>query len=172
MDDKVLYQLPSEGSFTAVELGDGRRYRKQLVKFGNWVNPSDPRKKMVLDKSWATQAVQNFKDKVLNKVPVVEGHPKSSGELLAATRGWLEGLSIEEDGVYGELGITEADTSAKIDNGLFDDVSISFDPDYLDKLRGANVGPTLLHVGIVNDPYLKGMKPFEALADKTKVIML
>lgn len=75
MADKVIYQLPSEGEFSVVELDDGRRYRKQLVKFGNWVSPSDPRKKMVLDKSWAAQVVQNFKDKVLNKVPVVEGHP-------------------------------------------------------------------------------------------------
>jgi hypothetical protein len=170
--DKVVYQLPSQGDFSVVELDDGRRYRKQLVKFGNWVNPSDPRKKMVLDKTWAAQVVQNFKDKVLNKVPVVEGHPKTSGELLASTRGWLAGLSIEDDGVYGELDITASDTTSKIDNGLFDDVSISFDPDYLDKLKGDNVGPALLHVGIVNDPYLKGMKPFEALADKTKVIML
>jgi hypothetical protein len=97
--DKVVYQLPSEGDFRVVELDDGRRYRKQLVKFGAWVNPHDPRKKMVLDKSWAAQVVQNFKDKVLNKVPVVEGHPKSSGELLAATRGWLAGLSSEDDGV-------------------------------------------------------------------------
>ncbi|MDN4611476.1 phage protease [Arthrobacter burdickii] len=172
MADKVVYQLPSEGDFCVVELDDGRRYRKQLVKFGNWVNPHDPRKKMVLDKSWAAQVVQNFKDKVLNKVPVVEGHPKTSGELLASTRGWLAGLSIEDDGVYGELDITASDTTTKIDSGLFDDVSISFDPDYLDKLKGDNVGPALLHVGIVNDPYLKGMKPFEALADKTKIIML
>lgn len=172
MSDKVVYQLPSEGDFTAVELDDGRRYRKQLVKFGAWVNPHDPRKKMVLDKSWAAQVVQNFKDKVLNKVPVVEGHPKTSGDLLAATRGWLSGLSIEDDGLYGELDITASDTTQKIDNGLYDDVSISFDPDYLDKLKGDNVGPALLHVGIVNDPYIKGMKPFMALADKTKVIML
>lgn len=172
MSDKVVYQLPAQGDFTAVELDDGRRYRKQLVKFGAWVSPHDPRKKMVLDKSWAAQVVQNFKDKVLNKVPVVEGHPKTSGELLSATRGWLAGLSIEDDGVYGELDITASDTTQKIDSGLFDDVSISFDLDYLDKLKGNNVGPALLHVGIVNDPYLKGMKPFQALADKTKVIML
>ena len=149
MVDKVVYQLPSEGDFSVVELDDGRRYRKQLVKFGNWVNPSDPRKKMVLDKSWAAQVVQNFKDKVLNRVPVVEGHPKTSGELLAATRCWLAGLSVEDDGIYGELDITASDTTTKIDNGLFDDVSISFDPDYLDKLKGDNVGPALLHVGIV-----------------------
>lgn len=172
MSDKVVYQLPAQGDFTAVELDDGRRYRKQLVKFGAWVNPHDPRKKMVLDKSWAAQVVQNFKDKVLNKVPVVEGHPKTSGDLLAATRGWIGGLSIEDDGIWGQMGIVASDTAEKIDNGLFDDVSISFDPDYLDKLTGKNVGPVLLHVGIVNDPYLKGMKPFEALADKTKVIML
>lgn len=172
MDDKVLYQLQSVGDFTAVELDDGRRYRKQLVKFGAWVNPHDPRKKMVLDKTWAAQVVQNFKDKVLNKVPVVEGHPKSSRELLAATRGWLAGLSIEDDGIYGELDITASEASEKIDNGLYDDVSISFDPDYLEKLKGDNVGPALLHVGIANDPYIKGMKPFVALADKAKVIML
>ena len=40
--DKVVYQLPSEGDFRGVELDDGRRYRKQLVKFGAWVNHRSP----------------------------------------------------------------------------------------------------------------------------------
>jgi hypothetical protein len=45
---------------------------------------------------------------------VVEGHPRylpDSESLLKKTRGWLNGLSIEDDGVYGELEIKAADTS-------------------------------------------------------------
>lgn len=171
---KTIYQLPvSPDSGSVVELADGgRRFRKQLVKFGAWVNPHDPNKKMVLDKAWAERVMRNMADKVINKVPIVEGHPKTSAELLQATRGWLDGASIEEDGLYGEMRILAADTATGIDSNLIDDVSVSFDPNYVDKRTGAEVGPALLHVGLVNDPYLKGMTPFQALSDSANVIML
>lgn len=57
---KVVYQFQSAGDFRVVELDDGRRYRKQLVKFGAWVNPNDPRTKMVLDRSRAVQVVETL----------------------------------------------------------------------------------------------------------------
>lgn len=59
MADIVVYQLPSQDEFSVVELDDGRRYRKQLVKFATWVSASDPRKKTVLVKSSVAQVVQN-----------------------------------------------------------------------------------------------------------------
>lgn len=170
----TIYQLPvDDTNSSVVELGDGgRRYRKQLVKFGAWVNPNDKSKKMVLDKAWAEKLLANFKSGVLNRVPVVEGHPQNSAELVTRTRGGLQAMSIEADGVYGDIEIKAPETAKNIDGDLIYDVSVSFDPDYVDKATGTNVGPALLHVGLVNDPYLKGMTPFQALSDSANVIML
>ncbi|QNK82590.1 phage protease [Nakamurella sp. PAMC28650] len=174
MPDKNIYQLPvSDAHSSIVEMGDGtRRYRKQLVKFGTFVNPNKTGNKMTLDRTWAETIVENFKNKVLNRVPVAEGHPKDSGELLTKTRGDLSALSIEDDGLYGELEIKSPETVKGIEDDLIYDVSVSFDPDYTDKASGAQVGPALLHVGLVNDPYLKGMQPFQSLSDRANVIML
>jgi hypothetical protein len=174
MADRNIYQLPvGEEHSSVVELGDGtRRYRKQLVKFGSYVNPNKSTSKMTLDRPWAEKVVENFKNKVLNRVPVAEGHPKDSGELVTKTRGDLAALSIEDDGLYGELDIKAPETIKGIEDDLIYDVSVSFDPDYTDKASGAQVGPALLHVGLVNDPYLKGMQPFQALSEHANVIML
>lgn len=169
-----IYQLPVDATKDSiVELGDGtRRYRKQLVKFGTWVHPNDPTKKMVLDRPWAEKLVANFANKVRDRIPVVYGHPQTDAELVTQTKGDLGALSVEADGVYGELNIKDGQTAAGIDNDTIFDVSVSFDPEYVDKRNGDNVGPALRHIGIVNNPYLKGMQPFEALSEGANVIML
>lgn len=168
-----VYQLPATPSAGAItELADGtRRYRKMLVKFGSYVDPRDPTKKMVLDKSWAGQLIENFQ-KHITHAPVVEGHPKTSAELLAATRGDLDGMTVDEKGLYGDFSIKKPETADAIDDGLAKDVSVSFNPNYQDKATGDFIGPLLRHVGLVNDPYITGMEPFQALADDANVIML
>lgn len=168
-----VYQLPRiEGAGSVVELADGgRRYRKQLIKFGSFVDPNSPGRKIDLNKSFAERLVENFKSGI-KRIPVVEGHPKTSAELLNATRGDLVGLSVEADGIYGDLDIKAAHTAAGIDDDLVQDVSISYDPEYVEKATGKNVGPMLRHVGLVNDPYLGAMAPFLALSDDVNVIML
>lgn len=155
-----------------VDLGEGKRYLKQLVRFGKWSSPNDPSQKLNLDRQWAEKVVQNFKNKVINRIPVPEGHPLSSGELVARNKGELMDLAIKDDGLYGELEIRDPQAASDIENDLTWDVSVSFDPNYRDKRTGQEVGPALLHVGLVNDPYLKDMEPFQALADQMNAIVL
>lgn len=174
MNKSTIYQVPSGEGVSVVDLADGsRRYRKQLVKFGKYVHPNLSDGQMVLDRKWAESIMKNFRDKVIPKIPVVEGHPKTSAELLAATRGELSGLSLEDDGLYGELEIRDPATAEKIDNELIFDDSVSYHENYRDKASGAFVGPAFRHIGLVNDPYVKGMQPFQALSDDdANVIML
>lgn len=142
---------------------NGTTYRKQLVKFGVWENPDYPwfsdDPKMTLDEAWAEQIVENFNAGNLgSKVPVPLNHTDD----VKANTGEVVSLEIVAgDGLYGNLEIRDEDTIADLDNGLIFDVSISFVWDLVRQDDGKHYGPTLLHVALVNTPYLIGMNAFE-----------
>lgn len=142
---------------------NGSIYRKQLVKFGVWENPDYPwfsdDPKMTLDEDWGNRVKENFDAGNLgSKVPVPLNHTDdvkaNTGELVA-----LE--VVAGDGLYGDLEIRDAQTIEDLDNGLIFDVSISFVWDLVRQDDGKHYGPTLLHVALVNTPYLIGMNAFE-----------
>jgi hypothetical protein len=142
---------------------NGTIYRKQLVKFGEWENPDYPwfsdDPKMTLDEDWGNRVKENFDAGNLgSKVPVPLNHTDdvkaNTGELVA-----LE--VVAGDGLYGDLEIRDAETIEALDNGLIFDVSISFVWDLVRQDNGKHYGPTLLHVALVNTPYLIGMSAFE-----------
>lgn len=136
----------------------GTVFRKQIAKFGKWVNPLFPIEFMELDEAWAKDLVKNFNAKVIDHVPV----PLDHTDMTEANTGELIKLEIVPgDGLYGYLDIRRPQTVEDINNGLIFDVSISFDWNYIDTAEGKEHGPTLLHVALVNNPYLKGMPAFE-----------
>lgn len=165
----VIEDAPSD----VISLGDGgKRFRKQIVKFGDWVDPHNRRNKMVLDRKWGEQVLANFKSKVVGRIPVPVGHPLNPSDLAAMNKGELVDVELADDGVYGVLDIRDGNAAKAIEEDLLWDVSIHFDPNYLDKASGKDVGPALLHVGLLTDPYLKGMAPFQALSNQTNAVML
>ena len=135
----------------------GTVFRKQIAKFGKWVNPLFPIEFMELDKEWAKSIVDNFNAGVIDRVPV----PLDHTDQTEANTGEVIKLEIQDDGIYGYLDIRRPNVVEDIVNGLIFDVSISFDWDYIDTENGDHHGPTLLHVALVNNPYLKGMPAFE-----------
>ena len=48
---------------------------------------------------------------------------------------------------------------------------MGFEDNYLDKKTGKFVGPLLKHVGLVVDPYIKGMRRFVPLADEVPAVL-
>lgn len=144
-----------------------KRFWKQLCPFGEWIDPNDwENSKLVIDEKLVDQMIQNFNDKVLDYVPVPLGHPWDSSALADLNTGELLELEKREDGMYGLIEIRDEKVIKKVENGLIPNVSMGFDLQYKDKKTGELKGAVLLHVGLVVDPYLKGMKPFEpALSD-------
>jgi len=136
---------------------NGTQYRKMIAKYGKWVNPLFPIEYMELDKEWAQEVANNFDAKVIDHVPVPLNHTDD----VAANTGELVGVEVGDDGLYGILEIRDWQTIDKIENGVIFDVSISFDWNYVDTENGDEHGPVLLHVALVNNPYLKGMSGFE-----------
>lgn len=148
---------------TQVATFSGNIYRKQVAKFGAWENPDYPwfsdDPKMTLDEAWAEQIVDNFnKDSLGSQVPVPLNHTDD----VRVNTGVVESLEVVAgDGLYANLKIIDEETQAKLDSGLIFDVSISFVWDLVRQDDGKHYGPTLLHVALVNTPYLIGMNSFE-----------
>ncbi len=148
--------LFAEGDVDTQEMV-GTVFYKQIAKFGKWINPLFPIEFMELDKEWAQTIVDNFESGVIEHVPV----PLDHTDQTEANTGEVLKLEIKEDGLYAYLDIRRPNVVDDIVNGLIFDVSISFDWDYIDTADGKHWGPTLLHVALVNNPYLKGMPEFE-----------
>lgn len=159
-----ILQFASEDSSKATFKGS--IYHKQVVKFGVWENPDYPwfsdDPKMTLDKAWAEQIVENFEAGSLGSpVPVPLNHTDD----VKANAGEVVGLTIKEDGLYADIEVRDPETADKLDKGLIFDVSISFVWDLVRQDDGKHYGPTLLHVALVNTPYLIGMTAFEKVGE-------
>ena len=148
---------------TQVATFNGTIFRKQVAKFGEWENPDYPwfsdDPKMTLDEDWGNKLVENFVAGNLgSKVPVPLNHTDD----VKANTGEVVSLEVVAgDGLYANLEIRDEDTREKLENGLIFDVSISFVWDLVRQDNGKHYGPTLLHVALVNTPYLIGMSAFE-----------
>lgn len=146
------------------KLAKGTVYYKMIARYGDWVDPFWPMDKMTLDRAWADQIVSNFKAKVIDHVPIPNNHTDD----VEANTGEVIGLVAGDDGLYGYLDIRRQETVDDIENGLIFDDSISFDWQYRDTKTGKDHGAVLLHVALVNNPYLKGMTGFEKVKDAIK----
>lgn len=159
-DDQIVNSL-SQGrrDFAKVEGATGTLYKKQIIKFGDYVDPWFPEWPMTLDAEWGTMIKDNFDKKTVGRVPVPASHTddpeKNRGELLAVEQ--------DEEGLNGTLDIRDPQTVQDIENNLIWDDSISFTNNYIDE-KGYGHGPVLFHVALVNNPYITGMSGFQALS--------
>lgn len=160
-----------------VELAEGagkfKRFWKMIAKYGDYVDPRGGDEPMRINKEKAEKFVENFKSGVRGYIPTPLGHPKTDAELAEKNKGELMDVDAREDGLYGLLEIRDNSTAEAIEDKRIPDVSIAFDDDYQDKRTGKWVGATLRHVGLVVNPYLKGMAQFEpALSDASGAAVL
>lgn len=160
---------------TRVELAETtskfKRFKKQICKFGQFVNPHGGDQKMILDKAFAEQMKRNFDSGKYGVVSVPLGHPRTAAELAALNKGEMVEMSITDDGIDAVLEVRDEDTVKAIENRNIPDVSMGFEMNYQDKKTGEFVGALLKHVGLVVDPYIKGMKQFMPLSDEMPAIL-
>lgn len=145
----------------------GTIYKKQIAKFGEWVNPDYPWFSddpiMTLDEAWADTIIKNFNNNVLGSPVTV---PLNHTDDVKANTGVVKSLSsVKGQGLFADIDVRDEETIKKLDNGLILDVSISFQWDYISQADGKHYGATLLHVALVNTPYLIGMDSFEKVGE-------
>jgi len=103
---------------------NGHIYRKQLAKYGDWVNPqypylsSDPI--MTLDETWGNKIIENFNNNTLGApVPVPLNHTNDVRE----NTGRVQSLeSVAGHNHYGNLLIKDEETIEDLDAEVIFDV--------------------------------------------------
>jgi hypothetical protein len=134
------------------------------------VNPNGGAK-MVLDDEFADEVIANFESGKYGAVSVPLGHPKTDIEMAEMNRGEVLELKKTDDGIEALIEIRDDETVEKIEKRLIPDVSMGFSEDYLDKKTGKRVGALLKHVGLVVDPYIKGMTKFVACGEDNACVL-
>lgn len=162
-----IFNIATESKIVALS-GSKSLFKKQLIRFGEWIDPIWPDEVMRIDRVFLEQILKNYKAGIPGRIPVPLTHTdnpeKNSGEIVdLMIEG--DGTSIE-DGLYGIMEIRREETADDIRNELIFDVSISFSNNYVDTENGAQYGPTLLHVALVNNPYIKKMGGFTSLSEE------
>lgn len=157
-----------------IRLGDEKseykQFWKQICLFGEYVNPNGGAK-MVLDEEFADEVIANFESGKYGVVSVPLGHPKTDIEMAEMNRGEVLELKKTDDGIEALIEIRDDETVEKIEKRLIPDVSMGFSEDYLDKKTGKRVGALLKHVGLVVDPYIKGMTKFVACSEDNACVL-
>jgi phage I-like protein len=169
--NKIYTFTPTDSHLRQLS-GSKTIFKKQLIRFGEWIDPIYPEDVMRIDRVFLETIVKNFKAGIPGRIPVPLTHTDNpeynTGEVVELT---IEGDGANvEDGLYGLLEIRREDTAEDIRNELIFDVSISFSPNYTDNENGALYGPTLLHTALVNNPYIKKMGGFTSLAEDLQKI--
>lgn len=138
-------------------------YRKEILRTGKWIHPSAPKGILEVTKEYLSQLVENFKKTPF--VPVLRGHVSNieaeKNPALILNKN-INKLSVEGEKLYAEMEIDEKELNN------YNDVSVSIDPEYIDKESGKNIGAVLRHVAAVVNPYIKGMEGFTMLSENDK----
>jgi hypothetical protein len=136
-----------------------QKYKKEIFKYGVYKRGQDS---FDLSRPQAEIMKRNFDRKVWANVPVVMGHPDMEllGNFPELILGRVKNLTLTEQGVEADFAVEDR-TASLIDSSKIFDVSISFMTDFYDERTNERVGPVLLHLGLVLEPYLGDLEPFE-----------
>lgn len=136
----------------------GKLFKKQILKWGSFIHPSSPGKRIKVDRAFADQLMVNFASGACDIVqfPVVndankhvEGPDHNLGEVID--------LDYDDQGINAYIDVRKnADDIGKTILGA----SALMHLDYTNTLTGQRMGPTLLHVAATNRPYLTNLAPF------------
>lgn len=142
----------------------GKLFRKQILRKGVWIHPNNPSRRMEITEATLSALVENFKRGVVSKVAVPWTHTDDASK----NTGYVVGLEMTDDGLDAIIEFTDDTAAAKAERGEIPGVSCGLDFDYEVKDMsapdgGKRIGPTLLHVALVNHPYVKGMRDFEPI---------
>lgn len=149
------------------ELGEKKAFEKQVLRLGQWKHAAAPNGILSITKEYIQKIADNFNKNPF--VPVYRGHvgddEAAKNPDLIITKN-IQALTAKDDGLYAKFDLS-ADEIEK-----YNDVSLSIQDDYEDHETGEVIGPVARHVAMVPSPYIKGLQPFVALADKKNYSIL
>lgn len=150
-----------DASVALADAGDGEAAVSwvQVFKLGTFRHPAGT---FSVDDAFLASVASSFKYMQTRgaEIPVDYEHgsaqPGATPEAARAA-GWVQRLEHRQsEGMWAEVAWTE-DAVDFISAREYRYISPEFHPEYTDE-KGVNLGPTLLAVGLVNRPHLKGME--------------
>lgn len=167
-EDRPIYQVYRPGEMELMEVKSGKvqtkKFKKEILRVGKWHHSATPDGILRITKKALANIVKNFKDKVIKHVYIPLGHStdpkKNTGEIVD--------LELSKSGrkLYADLNVKDGETAEMIEKDLIKGISASIDQNYLKKDKGNYVGPTLLHVALVTEPFIKTMGGFVPLSEE------
>ncbi len=139
---------------------------KQILRYGQWKHPNAKDGKLNITKEYVQHIVDNFKHTPY--APVLRGHidnneAEKDPTLIISKN--IQTLKADDKGLNATFEVEDADLEK------YNDVSVSIDEAYENHETGNIIGPTLKHIAMVVDPYMKGLNPFIALEDHSNYLI-
>jgi predicted nucleic acid-binding Zn-ribbon protein len=166
----LVISQQNTGTFTALSSAitqtfkpvQGKLFSKQMLKWGPFVNPKNPKERIVVDQEFADTMIRNFHKGVgdIVQMPVVDDKNQHTEDPLK-NLGEVVDLYADEEGVWA---VCDARKHAEDFGSTLIGASALFSRDYLDTITNEHMGPTLLHLGVTNRPYITNLKGFEEIS--------
>ena len=137
-------------------------YRKEVIKFGTYIDKYDRSSKMVLDRKMAEQMVANFEGEY-NDIPLEPSHYNDDALKVL---GWIRDLRVTDTGLDADMDVISDAAQEAINDGRIRNVSAGIIFNNVDNESGKETGARLEHVAAVPLPYLRGMKGFTKLSEE------
>lgn len=150
---------------------DAPRKWVQIARAGNY--KGHPSGAFSFDAGSFERIVANF-DAQRNPVPVKYGHPdgESDGRPVPAV-GWIHDLEARGDGsqLWAFVEFT-ADAAQLIREGKYRYCSVVVDVAAIHRETAKEIGPELLELGLVNNPFIDGMEPIRLSRTKKGIAFM
>lgn len=128
---------------------DKATFRKKLIEAGTWIDPLNDKETLEITQERMEGWVDNFEAGCV-KVAV----PLRHSQYPLDNTGWMTGLEIDGDALYGTLEISHTETIEAIKAGTIQDVSLGINLNYIDG-HGKKLGEVIEHVALTLTPYIK-----------------
>lgn len=119
--------------------------------------------------------ISNFKRNVLGRPPYIRlGHTKDGAVTYGDTpaEAWVHDIVQDGDTLHAMAHPTSENIVDAVRNKRFRFASPEYKEEFINKETGVNEGPTLMAIGLTNEPFLTRLPDTVALADKPETIYL
>jgi len=154
-------------------MGERRPLKIPFFRLGKWTHPvyGD----IVGTQEKFDKMIENFRKNVLGRPPYVRlGHDKNNAPTFgdAPAVAWVHDIIQEGPVLYALAHPTTEEIITAIKEKRFRFASPEYQEDYINKETGEHVGPTLLAIGLTNEPFLTRLPDTVALAENPDLIYL
>lgn len=166
MTEKYVFTPDTDQGYVPLSrTRSGRLVRKEILRVGDLNYPGVKGGKVKIDRTFLSNVVDNFNNKVCDIVqfPLADANNSHTEDPLR-NGGEVVKLQNEGDSLYAYIDVRNQDVAKGIEEKTIIGASAMLALDYTDTRTGKKAGPTLLHVAATNRPHVLELEDFEVIA--------